>query len=72
MPVHLYGQLAQHDIGRELLLKSNEVNRLINVLRKSPLPADTYQKSKLKAALYALGHVVASLNPSKFFSTMIQ
>ncbi|VDK63488.1 unnamed protein product [Onchocerca ochengi] len=64
MPVHLYGQLAQHDTGRELLLKSNEVVRLLDVLRDSPLPTNTCQISKLKGALYALGHIVASLNPS--------
>nr|CRZ24929.1 Bm3692 [Brugia malayi] len=64
MPVHLYGQLVQHDTGRELLLRSNEVDRLLDVLRDSPLPTDTYQTSKLKGALYALGHIVANLNPS--------
>lgn len=67
MPVHLYGQLTQHGTGRELLLKSNEVERLLNILRDSPLPTDTYQISKIKGALYALGHIVATLNPSKFF-----
>ncbi|VDO63618.1 unnamed protein product [Onchocerca flexuosa] len=64
MPVHLYGQLAQHNIGRELLLKSNEVVRLLDVLRDSPLPTNTCQASKLKGALYALGHIVAILNPN--------
>ncbi|EJD75850.1 hypothetical protein LOAG_17064 [Loa loa] len=64
MPVHLYGQLAQHDTGRGLLLRSKEVERLLDVLRGSPLPADTYQTSKLKGALYALGHIVVTLNPS--------
>ncbi|CAG9534707.1 unnamed protein product, partial [Cercopithifilaria johnstoni] len=64
MPVHLYGQLAQHDTGRELLLRSNEVNRLLDVLRNSPLPTDAYQTSKLKGALYALGHIIANVNPN--------
>ncbi|VBB31327.1 unnamed protein product [Acanthocheilonema viteae] len=64
MPVHLYGQLALHDTGRELLLKSNEVDRLLDILRDSPLPTDTCQTSELKGALYALGHIVANLNPN--------
>lgn len=69
MPVHFYGQLAQHNTGRELLLRSNEVNRMLDVLRDSPLPTDTHHVSKLKGTLYALGHIVANVNPSKFFFT---
>ncbi|KAM3719454.1 Rapamycin-insensitive companion of mTOR [Dirofilaria immitis] len=64
MPVHLYGQLARHDIGRELLLRSNEIERLLDILRDSPLPANPHQAFKLKGALYALGHIVAALNPN--------
>uniref|UniRef100_A0A915PPK8 Rapamycin-insensitive companion of mTOR domain-containing protein n=1 Tax=Setaria digitata TaxID=48799 RepID=A0A915PPK8_9BILA len=63
MPVHLYGQLAQHDTGRKLLLESDEVGRLLDVLRDSPLPTDAYQISEMKGALYALGHTAAGLNP---------
>uniref|UniRef100_A0A0R3S5L2 RICTOR_V domain-containing protein n=1 Tax=Elaeophora elaphi TaxID=1147741 RepID=A0A0R3S5L2_9BILA len=64
MPVHLYGQLAQHYTGRELLLRSNEVDRLLDILRDSPLPTNTFETSKLKGALYALGHIVANMNSS--------
>ncbi|VDK81272.1 unnamed protein product [Litomosoides sigmodontis] len=71
MPVHLYGQLAQHDTGRELLLQSNEVNRLLDVLRDSPLPTDTHHVSKLKGTLYALGHIVANQNPNHLPSETI-
>ncbi|VDN04638.1 unnamed protein product [Thelazia callipaeda] len=62
IPVHLYGQLARHNTGRELLLSWKEVERLLNILRNSPLSENIYRKYELKSSLYALGHIVAAMN----------
>ncbi|VDN40559.1 unnamed protein product [Gongylonema pulchrum] len=64
MPVHLYGQLAQHETGRDILLKTGEADRLLDLLRDSPVPLDVHETSEIKSALYALGHIAAVVDPS--------
>lgn len=66
MPVHLYGQLAQHETGRDLLFKSGEVRRLLDMLRNWPLLTDAYEICELKGALYALGHIVTAVDYGRY------
>uniref|UniRef100_A0A183EH31 RICTOR_V domain-containing protein n=1 Tax=Gongylonema pulchrum TaxID=637853 RepID=A0A183EH31_9BILA len=65
MPVHLYGQLAQHETGRDILLKTGEADRLLDLLRDSPVPLDVHETSEIKSALYALGHIAAVVDPKE-------
>lgn len=72
MPVHLYGRLAKHGVGRDLLQKSRETERLLDILRKTQLPGDASAMRDVKGALYALGHVVAAVDYSKKFSNVLR
>ncbi|XP_070563534.1 rapamycin-insensitive companion of mTOR-like isoform X2 [Ptychodera flava] len=58
VPVHLYGQLAQHKAGADLLDKQDIVPELSRCIR---YPETTPDKiAALKAALWGLGHIGSS------------
>ncbi|XP_077980982.1 rapamycin-insensitive companion of mTOR-like [Glandiceps talaboti] len=58
VPVHLYGQLAQHKAGADLLDKEDIVPELSRCIRYPDTSPDKIMT--LKAALWGLGHVGSS------------
>lgn len=58
LPIHLYGQMASHMKGFELLLELDEINRLLDVLRQTDICGDPNSIVLVKAAIFALAHVV--------------
>ena len=59
IPPHLYGQLAQTSDGYELLLKEDCLSAHYDVIRSPDLNTET-GVIRLKAALWAVGHVGAT------------
>uniref|UniRef100_A0A0N5AJA8 RICTOR_V domain-containing protein n=1 Tax=Syphacia muris TaxID=451379 RepID=A0A0N5AJA8_9BILA len=62
LPVHLYGQLALHETGREYLINCNEIDRLLLVLRNTPADMSFAETREVKASIFALANFVASSN----------
>ncbi|CAG7716760.1 unnamed protein product [Allacma fusca] len=61
VPPHMYGQLAQHKPGLELLLEIGNIDGLMEVVlvKKCDTPEETRE---LKAALWALAHLATSVD----------
>ncbi|XP_050303046.1 rapamycin-insensitive companion of mTOR [Anthonomus grandis grandis] len=74
---HLYGQLNQHAEGFQLLTRNGFVTSMVELIQKAPCSTDE-QILKLKAALWAVGHLSTSnigftyLNALEFVKSMIQ
>uniref|UniRef100_A0AC34GS28 Rapamycin-insensitive companion of mTOR domain-containing protein n=1 Tax=Panagrolaimus sp. ES5 TaxID=591445 RepID=A0AC34GS28_9BILA len=69
MPVHLFGQLSKHQIGRGLLHQSNIPAFLLKVLIESGVSTEE-EILKVKAALLSLGHIAGNL-PSGYFDSLL-
>lgn len=61
VPPHLYGQLAQHKEGLELLLESGDISSLIATVNGQKA-SNTEETRELKAALWALAHFATSVD----------
>ncbi|KAK7495005.1 hypothetical protein BaRGS_00013645 [Batillaria attramentaria] len=59
LPVHLYGQLAQHEEGIEILKKEACLQEYFSTIHNQELLEDD-DITKLKAAVWAVGHVGSS------------
>ncbi|XP_076440459.1 rapamycin-insensitive companion of mTOR-like isoform X2 [Babylonia areolata] len=59
LPVHLYGQLALHEEGMELLKKESCLQKYFAIIHSQELVEDA-DILKLKEALWAVGHVGSS------------
>uniref|UniRef100_A0A914Z8M0 Rapamycin-insensitive companion of mTOR domain-containing protein n=1 Tax=Panagrolaimus superbus TaxID=310955 RepID=A0A914Z8M0_9BILA len=69
MPVHLFGQLSKHQIGRGLLYQSNISSFLLKVLIESGVSTEA-EILKVKAALLSLGHIAGNL-PAGYFESFL-
>lgn len=67
VPPHLYGQLVQHSPGFTLLLKQENVRKLIEVILISNYDTDK-AIVELKSALWAMGHFATSSVGAKYLS----
>jgi rapamycin-insensitive companion of mTOR len=77
VPPHLYGQLAQHKDGLEVLLDSGDVHALIQIVNTQKC-SNTEETRELKAALWALAHfatsadTVSMLEESRVLESMVE
>ncbi|VDM24072.1 unnamed protein product [Toxocara canis] len=62
LPVHFYGQMALHTTGQQILLKSGDVERLLDFLRSWPVSVEMNQLRNVKAAILALAQIAGSRN----------
>ncbi|KAL8596171.1 hypothetical protein ACOMHN_021211 [Nucella lapillus] len=59
LPIHLYGQLAQHEEGMEMLKKESCLQDYFAIIHSQELVEDA-DILRLKEALWAVGHVASS------------
>ena len=62
LPVHLYGQFASHEYGRDWLIQTKESDRLLCILRDASANMLPAEAREVKAAIFALAHMITFLD----------